>query len=72
MNHNENYKLSDITEKVIRAFYKVYNSLGFGFLEKVYENALFMELKEMGLFVEKQRQIKDYYKKRKLGSIMQI
>ena len=33
----------DITDKIIKAFYKVYNELGFGFLEKVYENALFKE-----------------------------
>ena len=34
------YKHSDITEKIIKAYYNVYNALGFGFLEKVYENAL--------------------------------
>jgi len=34
------YLHGEITEKVIKAFYKVYNELGFGFLEKVYENAL--------------------------------
>ena len=51
----------DITDKIIKAFYKVYNELGFGFLEKVYENALFLELKAMGLFCEKQKQIKVYY-----------
>lgn len=37
---HDNYKHSDITEKVIKAFNKVYNTLGYGFLEKVYENAL--------------------------------
>ena len=31
-----------ITDKIIRAFYNVYNDLGYGFLEKVYENALVM------------------------------
>ncbi len=50
---NDNYKHTEITDKVIKGFYKVYNTLGYGFLEKVYENALFIELKEMGLFVEK-------------------
>jgi len=34
------YKNSDVTEKIISSFYKVYNNLGYGFLEKVYENAL--------------------------------
>ena len=38
-------KHSDITEKIIKAFYNVYNSLGHGFLEKVYENALLLELR---------------------------
>ena len=55
----DNYKYSDITEKIIEAFYKGYNILGYGFLEKVYENALFIELVTMGLFVEKQKQISE-------------
>ncbi len=40
----ENLKYSDVTGKIIKAFYKVYNTLGYGFLEKVYENALTLEL----------------------------
>lgn len=51
----------DITDKIIKAFYKVYNTLGFGFLEKVYVNALFLELVSMGLFCEKNKQVKVYY-----------
>ena len=35
----------EITSAVIAAFYFVYNTLGYGFLEKVYENALILELK---------------------------
>lgn len=50
-----------ITGKILRAFYNVYNDLGYGFLEKVYENALIHELKEMGLNVSQQRPIKVYY-----------
>jgi GxxExxY protein len=57
----ENFKHQDITEAIIRAFYKVYNTLGYGFLEKVYENALFHELEKMGFLVEKQKRIKVYY-----------
>ncbi len=41
-------KYSDLTEKIIKAAYKVHNALGFGFLEKVYKNALIIELKRMG------------------------
>ncbi len=50
-----------LTYKIIRAYYKVYNKLGYGFLEKVYENALFLELINMGMFCEKQKQVKVYY-----------
>jgi GxxExxY protein len=39
----------------------VYNTLGYGFLEKVYLNAMFIELKEMGLKVEKEKRILVYY-----------
>jgi len=67
MLYNDNYKHSEITEKVIRAFYKVYNTLGYGFLEKVYENALFIELTENGLTVERQGQIKVYYDGKEVG-----
>lgn len=62
-----NYKHSEITEKIIKAFYKVYNTLGYGFLEKVYQNALYNELIEMNLFVEKQGQIKVYYEEKEVG-----
>ena len=51
----------DTTDKIIKAFYRVYNELGFGFLEKVYENALFQELTGSGLYCEKQKPIKVFY-----------
>jgi GxxExxY protein len=56
-----NFQHSEITEKIIKSFYRVYNTLGYGFLEKVYENAMYIELKNEGLFVEKQKQIKVFY-----------
>jgi GxxExxY protein len=59
-------KHEQITEKIIQAFYKVYNTLGYGFLEKVYENAMFIELTAMGFKVEKQKKILVYY----FGSIV--
>ena len=40
------YLHEDITSKIIAGFYKVYNTLGYGFLEKVYENSLYIELKK--------------------------
>ncbi|MCP4423645.1 MAG: GxxExxY protein [Chloroflexi bacterium] len=52
---------SDLTEQIINAFYKVYNQLGYGFLEKVYENALAIELRKRGHKVEQQVAIKVYY-----------
>ena len=39
-------KYSDLTEAIIKCFYKVYNELGYGFLEKVYHNALLIELQK--------------------------
>lgn len=52
---------SELTEKIIKAFYKVYNTLGYGFLEKVYENVLVIELKKMGFHISQQYNIKVYY-----------
>ncbi|MBI9019128.1 MAG: GxxExxY protein [Phycisphaerae bacterium] len=52
----------DKTKMIIGAFYDVYNSLGFGFLEKVYENALAFELEDMGFNVQQQQNIKVYYR----------
>ena len=63
----ENYKHNGITEGIIRAFYKVYNTLGYGFLEKVYENSLFYELVKAGYLVEKQKRIKVYYEDIEVG-----
>ncbi|MBN4061746.1 MAG: GxxExxY protein [Flavobacteriales bacterium] len=57
----------EITDKILKAFYNVYNTLGYGFLEKVYENALFLELTSFGLFVEKQKPIKVYYRDELVG-----
>jgi len=62
-----NFKHTETTEKIIKAFYQVYNTHGYGFLEKVYENAMFLELKKAGLFVEKQRPIKVFYDSQEVG-----
>ncbi len=64
---NSNYIHSEVTEKIIKCFYKVYNELGFGFLEKVYQNALYFELKKSRLFCETQKQIKVYYQETEVG-----
>ncbi|MBT3339209.1 MAG: GxxExxY protein [Anaerolineae bacterium] len=57
----------DITSKIISAFYTVYNTLGYGFLEKVYENALIIELEKRGLAVRQQVPIQVYYEGKVVG-----
>ncbi|MBC6110818.1 GxxExxY protein [Pedobacter fastidiosus] len=52
---------NEITEKIIGAAYKVSNTLGCGFLEKVYENALFIEIRKAGLSVIKQHALQVFY-----------
>ena len=41
---NQDFKYKELTEEIIRVFYRVYNKLGYGFLEKVYENAMMIKL----------------------------
>lgn len=61
INAEDNYKHSEITEKIIGCAFKVYNNLGAGFIEKIYENALIIELNKVGLMVKQQFPIKVYY-----------
>jgi len=60
-------KHADITEKIIKAYYNVYNKMSFGFLEKVYENAMIIELKKFGLNAERQKPIIVYYEEKIVG-----
>ena len=53
--------IEEKTQIIIRCFYKVYNTLGYGFQEKVYENALAIELKKEGLKCFQQSPIEVYY-----------
>ena len=55
------FKHTDITELIIKAFYQVYNTLGYGFLEKVYRNAMAIELRQLGLEVISESRILVYY-----------
>lgn len=57
----------NVTDKIIGAFYKVYNELGYGFLEKVYENSLKLELEKIGMSVSAQVPIEVFYKGVKVG-----
>jgi GxxExxY protein len=53
----------ELTDQILKTFYYVYNELGYGFLEKVYQNALFLELRNRGFQVEPQKKINVYYQK---------
>jgi len=64
---NTNYLHSEITALIIKCFYKVYNELGFGFLEKVYQNSLLIELRNAGLYCEPQQPIKVFYQEIVVG-----
>jgi len=57
----------ELTNKIIKSFYNVHFALGYGFLEKVYENALAIELAELGFSFEQQKTIKVFYKSRPVG-----
>jgi GxxExxY protein len=57
----------EITGIILKGFYNVYNTLGYGFLEKVYENAMFIELTKLGLNVQKQVPINVFYGEQLVG-----
>jgi GxxExxY protein len=61
------YKHSDLTERIIGAFYAVYSALGYGFLEKVYVKALMIELKNRGMNPRDELPIHVYYAGQLIG-----
>ena len=61
------YLHSDLTDEIINCFYTVYNTLGFGFLEKIYVNSMCSELKRVGLNVKPQYPISVYFKDELVG-----
>ena len=52
---------------ILKNFYAVYKELGHGFLERVYQNAMFFALQEAGLEVEAQRMIKVFFRGKEVG-----
>ncbi len=64
---NDKYLHSDLTDKILSCFYDVYNRLRYGFLEKVYENALKYELEKRGFKVESQKKIEVFYDGQRVG-----
>ena len=63
----QNFKHKELTEKIINIFYRVYNKLGYGFLEKVYENAMMIEFKREGILAVSQSPIKVFYEGEVIG-----
>jgi len=57
----QDFKHKELTEKIINIFYRVYNKLGYGFLEKIYENAMMIEFKREGILAVSQSPIKVFY-----------
>jgi GxxExxY protein len=63
----QDFKYRELTERIINVFYKVYNKLGYGFLEKVYENAMMVEFKKEGVTVVSQSPIRVLYEGETIG-----
>jgi GxxExxY protein len=57
----------ELTKNIIGIYYDVYNELGYGFLERVYQNAMLIELKRRGYRVESNKKLIVYYKKEVVG-----
>ena len=67
MKENRNYIHSELTRKIIGAAYEVYNELGFGFLESIYEKALTKVLREKGLHVNRQAPVNVFFQGEQIG-----
>jgi GxxExxY protein len=60
-------KYADVTEKIIGIFYDVYNELGYGFLESVYEESLVIALRQAGLMVNRQVPVPVWFRSQKVS-----
>lgn len=58
----------ELTGRIIKVFYKVYNVLGYGFIESIYHNSMILELVEQGFSVETEKSIAVYYGDRVVGT----
>ena len=63
----QDVKYKELTEKIIKIFYRVYNKLGYGFLEKVYENAMMVEFKREDIPVLPQSALRVFYENEVVG-----
>lgn len=57
----------DLTDRIIPVFYKVYRELGYGFLEKIYHNAMLIELTQQGFDCQSQQKINVHYQGKNIG-----
>ena len=64
---NNNLLHKELTDTIIACFYQVYNDLGYGFLERVYQNALYFALIDEGLQCEAEKSVKVYHNGRVVG-----
>jgi len=62
--------LSDLTEKIIACAYKVYNKMGYGYLESVYEKCMLIELTNAGLNAEAQKPLTGFYDGQIVGNFV--
>ena len=66
--HTDKLRYKELTHPIIKSFYDVYNELGGGFLESVYENAMTLVLQQQGLQVETQKEIAVYFRGNLIGN----
>src|SRR5262245_11382676 len=69
MTSDSGYKHSKLTDVIIGVFYDVYNELGFGFLESVYQKVMNTALKEKGLRVESEVATSVFFRGQKVGDV---
>ena len=67
MKDDEDLVPKELIDIIISCFYQVYNDLGYGFLERVYQNALYFALMDEGLKCETEKLIKVYHNDRIVG-----
>ena len=60
-------EINDLTHKIIGCAYKVHNVLGFGFIEKCYENALKIEMDKLGIHALQQEKVNVWYEEHLVG-----
>ena len=61
------YKHQEVTQAIIQVFYEVYNELGHGFLESVYEEAMDLALRDKGVEVKHQHPLPVWFRSKKIG-----